>query len=758
MRQFLLSLLAITVALVAQTPPPHYAWNGDKVHEIRLRFAQSDYWTQLTNNYLGTEQDAVYLEASLEWGTYKFSSVGVRFKGNSSYRGASTRKKPFRIKLNEFVKGQKIDGIGAFNLSNGWNDPSLVREPLYYEMARSLGLKAPRANYAALYINDEYIGLYVLGEVVNSDFLQNYFGKKEDTGNLYKANIGANFGYLGTDKAAYKEVWEKQTNEEADDWSDLIELCNIINTYSGAELKTRLETLMDIDSVLTALALDNATVNLDSYVGMGQNFNIYRRPSDKRWVWIVWDPSLAFGAFSQGATNPAQLALEYTQTTGGGGGAPGGGGTANAGRPLATKLWAIPEYKERYRQIYKSIVEKIYNASSLTARAQALRSLINPYVKADTQLLVTQTQYDNALTAALATTGGGPGGGGMGGGNTPGVNTLINARTEWLKTQFASQTFPTAILSSPTSSLNFSMATGASNPAAQTVSLTYTGVNTPPTFSAYATTDNGGNWLTLNLAGGPVPGSFDVSVDGKSLAAGVYSGNIKLFLGAADPINIPVSLTVGTLAAPSVSAIVNAASYANNPVTPGEIVTIFGSNLGGTTTAGVNVTFDGAAATLIYVTPSQMALSVPLSVAGKSQTVVRVTYGSQTSADFTKAVTQVDPALFTLNAAGTGPAAVINQAGTVNSATAAAPKGTIVAFYLTGAGLTNSSGAISAATTVKIGGLDATVAYAGVAPGAVLGLYQVNATVPSSVGTGAQSVVITVGGVSSPAGVTLYVQ
>ena len=65
---------------------------------------------------------------------------------------------------------------------------------------------------------------------------------------------------------------------------------------------------MDIDSVLTALALDNATVNLDSYVGLNQNFNIYRRPSDKRWVWIVWDPSLAFGASA--ATVALTTALE----------------------------------------------------------------------------------------------------------------------------------------------------------------------------------------------------------------------------------------------------------------------------------------------------------------------------------------------------------------------------------------------------------------------------------------------------------------
>ena len=249
-------VLLATAALLAQTPPPHPAWSGDKVHELRLRFKQPDFWAQLTKNYLGTEIDATYLEGALEWGPFQFDSVGVRFKGNSSYSGARTNKKPFRIKLNEFVKGQKIEGIGAFNLSNGLNDPSLVREHLYYETARAFGLKAPRVNYAALYINDQYYGLYVLGEVVNSDFLKNYFGKGEDTGNLYKGNIGATFDYLGEDKAKYKDVWEKQTNEEADDWADLIELCKIIGQTPAAGLKAKLEPLMDIDSALAALALE----------------------------------------------------------------------------------------------------------------------------------------------------------------------------------------------------------------------------------------------------------------------------------------------------------------------------------------------------------------------------------------------------------------------------------------------------------------------------------------------------------------------
>ena len=777
--------LVAASALFAQTPPPHPAWSGDKVHEIRIRFAQPDYWAQLAKNYLGTEQQAIYLEGSLEWGPYKFASVGVRYKGNSSYSGARTLKKPFRIKLNEFVKGQKVEGIGAFNLSNGLNDPSLVREPLYYEMATALGLKAPRTNYAALYVNDEYIGLYILGEVVNSDFLKNYFGSKEDTGNLYKGNIGASFADLGDDKAKYKEVWEKQTNEEADDWADLIELCKIIDTTPAAQLKAKLEPLMDIDSVLTALALDNATVNLDSYVGLNQNFNIYRRPSDKRWVWIVWDPSLAFGAFGGGAASVTDLATEYTQTGGGfpgggggglppggmppgglppgglppgglppgglpPGGLPPGGGAASATRPLATKLWEIPEYKERYRQIYSDLVARIYNPEKLVARANAIRSMIRPYVQADTQLLNTVEQFESAMTAPLtpqlpgSQPGGLPGGGGFTGASAPGLQAVIDGRVAWLKTQFANQTFPVAKITANTAQLSFTAT------ATQKIELNYTGVNTPPTWSLYASTENGGNWLTPNITGGPLPGVFELAINAKDLATGVYNGAVTVYMGGATAVRIPVTLTIGTIPTPAVTAIVNAASYANGAIAPGQLVTVFGTNLG---VPGLKITFDGTAAQLTYTTAGQVGAVVPIAVSGKTQTSVVATYGTQTAPAVNKTVAPSAPGLFTANASGTGPGAILNQTGTLNTAVAPAPKGTIVALYLTGGGINMST----ANTTVTIGGQSATLAYAGVAPG-ITGLNQVNATIPATAASGAQPVIVTVAGAAAQTGVNVNVQ
>ncbi len=98
---------------------PHPVFDQDKVHTIRIRFAEAGWYEKLAADFEANEDDVPYTEASLEWGDWKFDSIGIRFKGNSSYRGATTKKKPFRIKLNEFTKGQKIEGIASFSLSNG---------------------------------------------------------------------------------------------------------------------------------------------------------------------------------------------------------------------------------------------------------------------------------------------------------------------------------------------------------------------------------------------------------------------------------------------------------------------------------------------------------------------------------------------------------------------------------------------------------------------------------------------------------------
>ncbi len=234
---------------------------------------------------------------------------------------------------------------------------------------------------------------------------------------------------------------------------------------------------------------------------------------------------------------------------------------------------------------------------------------------------------------------------------------------------------------------------------------------------------------------------------------------------------------------PVVLGIANAASYAAGPVAPGEIITIYGTGMGdvaltsggltptgqiATSAAGTSVAFDGKLAPLLYASASQLSAIVPYGVSSTTQ--VQVAYNGAVSAAFIMPVGEASPALFTINSAGYGQAAVLNQDGSFNSQTNPAARGSIVVLFGTGEGATDPMGIDGqfaatvypkplAPVTVTVGGQGAEVLYAGAAPGQVAGLFQLNIRVPSVLPFGALPVVVTVGSVSSPRGtVTLSVR
>jgi len=228
--------------------------------------------------------------------------------------------------------------------------------------------------------------------------------------------------------------------------------------------------------------------------------------------------------------------------------------------------------------------------------------------------------------------------------------------------------------------------------------------------------------------------------------------------------------------------VVNAASFQQGPVSPGEIVTIFGASMGpatlataqldaqgkvATTLAGTQVLFDNIPAPLVYSSATQVAAIVPYEVAGQPSTQIVVTRNGQRSTPQTLPVIATAPAFFTAKSSGSGPAAASNQDGLSNSAYPA-PRGTFVTLYGTGEGQTVPPGvtggvnnsvypAPAAPYSVKIGGVDAEIQYFGAAPQEMAGVLQVNVKVPTTLPPGPQPVVMTVGGVQSRSDVTLQV-
>ena len=244
--------------------------------------------------------------------------------------------------------------------------------------------------------------------------------------------------------------------------------------------------------------------------------------------------------------------------------------------------------------------------------------------------------------------------------------------------------------------------------------------------------------------------------------------------------------TVQAGPAPAVPAagVVNAASFLGGPVAPGELVTLFGTGLGPSTLVGLSLTrpgfvdafladtlvyFDDVPAPLIYVSSGQTSVIVPYTVAGRSTTQMVVEFQGRRSSAVTLPVAPAAPALFSFNASGKGGGAILNQDSSINTPSNPAEKGSIVVLFGTGEGQTDPPGVdgkLAAGVfpkpvlpvAVRIGGLTAEVLYAGAAPGLVAGVFQVNARVPAEAPSGNVPVVVTVGGVSSQAELTVAVQ
>ena len=156
-------------------------------------------------------------------------------------------------------------------------------------------------------------------------------------------------------------------------------------------------------------------------------------------------------------------------------------------------------------------------------------------------------------------------------------------------------------------------------------------------------------------------------------------------------------------------------------------------------------------------------------MAGKSSTQLQIEYQGRRSTGVSLPVAAAAPALFSSNASGKGGGAILNQDSSVNSASNPAEKGSVVVLFGTGEGQTRpggTDGKLAAGIfpqpllpmTVKIGGLDADVLYAGAAPGLVAGVLQVNAKVPAGVASGDVPVVVTVGSASSQPELTVAVR
>ena len=348
-------------------------------------------------------------------------------------------------------------------------------------------------------------------------------------------------------------------------------------------------------------------------------------------------------------------------------------------------------------------------------------------------------------------------------------------------------------LSVSASSLYFASIFG-HNASPQPQLVTVSTAGSPISYTISATTQSGAAWLNVS-GSGTTPGTsqvmIDVSPGGAALAAGTYTGTVTFTptTPGYSPVTVAVTLVLSATipATPSITGVVNGASFTAGSMTPNTYVTIQGTNLASTTDtwnksivggalptslSGVTVNFSNTPAYVSYISPTQINVLAPPFAVGAVG--VQVNNNGAFASSRTLGVAPESPAVFVLNG---GQAIATRQDytyavknGTIAGlATTPAKPGDVLILWGTGFGFTNPvalPGSVTPSDTtystvqsiaVTINNVPATVYGAALAPG-FAGLYQVAIQVPASLSNGDWPLVATTqDGFSSPTGVILTV-
>ena len=428
MKKLLLFIVAcIPACLAAQTDKSaeRMLYDPNTIGEIRIKLPANNWVDALDSMRLYGEN---MMNGEVEVDGKKYPGAGVRFRGNNSYQ-LGLKRNPLQIKLNHTDKNTKHQGYASLKLSSALRDPSMAREMLFYQIARKY-TPAPRACYTKLYINDEYVGLFVNVESVDGQFLREHYNSEGNA--FFKAGVDYKsptpescrqniFGSLEYEEnlACYKGNFEMSS---AQGWLDLQELTRVLDRNPE-----KIETVLDVDAALWMLALNNAMVNLNSYSGnYSINYYLYK-DNFGRFQTIPWDLNLAFGSYKNTGKG-SDLDLKELQKL------DPLLHAENPYKPLLSKLLANEFYRKVYLAHLRQILEENFANGEYETLARSYQTGIAKAFEEDPNKSYSTEEFQRSLAETIGKRS-----------KIPGIIELMSKRTRYLKTHPDLTALPSAV-------------------------------------------------------------------------------------------------------------------------------------------------------------------------------------------------------------------------------------------------------------------------------------------------------------------------
>lgn len=348
-------MLAACASQAQNIPPYSILYDDTQVNRIYITIdadSLNEMYSELENEYEYAVQfifDGITQQDTLQ-------QVGFRLRGNTSLFSA---KKSFKISFNTYQSGRTFEGAKKLNLIGNHNDPSMVREKLYFDIYNYMGLPMRRVGYAELYINNDYFGFYTVTEEYDDIWLRDRYG--DDSGPLFKCIYGSTLTYNGTNTGAY-DTYEQQTHEQKNMKDELVMLTDVLNNTPIADLPCAIEPIFDVNQFLKIYALDISCGHWDNYGANQNNFYLYHDRISGQFKFLSYDCDNVIGVDWLGIDWADRDVYNWNFD----------------GRPLVERLLAVDAYYERFSYYLQEIASYYMLPDYWFPKIDAMRDLIAP--------------------------------------------------------------------------------------------------------------------------------------------------------------------------------------------------------------------------------------------------------------------------------------------------------------------------------------------------------------------------------------------
>lgn len=339
-------------------------YRPDELAEIHLTLdeAEKAFFSDPINQNSDAYKSADFRMVNSQFDTVLSIKVGIRLRGNTSRQH---EKKGFKIDFSEFG-GEKFFGYKKFNLKPNVNDPSLVRELLTLKIYNEMGVPAARTHFTKLFMNGEYMGVYLNIEQIDDEFLDLRYGHED--GFLYKCAWGSNLS--NSNQATDANLLESEINEELDTRAEIKNFIQVLNGTSTSQFGEEFSKVFNIDTYLRQLAVEALLGHWDAYSYNQNNFYLFYNGETGRVEFIPYDTDNTWGIDWIDRDWATRDLKSWTKT--------------NDPRPLTTKILTVEAYKNNYYYYLGVLMDNYFNEDYLLPLFSKYKNLLVEAIETDT--------------------------------------------------------------------------------------------------------------------------------------------------------------------------------------------------------------------------------------------------------------------------------------------------------------------------------------------------------------------------------------